>query len=85
MFEIEMMLVEICTHRVVAFTQQDMKCEKCQRIKRDLLSKYCSCSGAWVYKDQQPEDLRKQLELVKRKAEFHGMKWLLEVLTSFGI
>ena len=38
-----------------------------------------------VHKEIQTKDLRKQFEIVKRKAEFHGMEWLAEVLTNYDV
>lgn len=85
MNEIEQTIINICNRKMMAFILQDLKCQKCQQIRRHCLSRYCSCSGSWMYKEIQVKDLRKQLAIVKRKAEFHGMTWLTEVLTSYGI
>lgn len=85
MLMIEMLLVEICTQKVVHYVQQDVKCQKCGQIKRDMLSRYCSCSGKWVNKEVDRQELMDQLSIVKAKAVFHGMKWLQETLERFGI
>ena len=75
---IELLLVQMCSRKIAAYVQQDM-------IKRDTLSRYCSCSGSWVNKDVDATKLREQLAIVKSKAVFHGMKWLQESLERFGI
>ena len=80
MLMIELLLVEICNQKVFHYVQQDVKCQKCGQIKRDTLSRYCSCSGQV---DRQA--LMDQLSIVKSKAIFHGMKWLQETLERFGV
>lgn len=82
---IELLLVQMCSRKIAAYVQQDLKCQKCGQIKRDILSRYCSCSGSWVNKDVDATKLREQLAIVKSKAVFHGMKWLQESLERFGI
>ena len=85
MLMIELLLVEICNQKVFHYVQQDVKCQKCGQIKRDTLSRYCSCSGQWVNKEVDRQALMDQLSIVKSKAIFLGMKWLQETLERFGV
>lgn len=85
MLMIEKMLIDICSRKIKSYILQDLKCQKCQSLRKSNLSRYCSCSGAWVNKEMEAEKLREQLVGIKRKAEFHGMSWLYETLSSFGI
>lgn len=85
MLAIEKMIIDICSRKIKTYLLQDMRCQKCQQLRKNILSRYCSCSGEWVYKEMDPKTLREQLSVVKRKAEFHGMEWLYESLSMYGI
>lgn len=85
MLAIEKMIIDICSRKIKSFVMQDLKCDKCQQLRKNNLSTYCNCSGRWVYKEMKPEEIREQLSVVKQKAEFHGMEWLYETLSTFGI
>lgn len=85
MLVIEKTLVDLCARKIKSFLVQDMRCAKCQQLRKNNLSAYCGCSGKWVYKEMDAQSLREQLAVVKQKAEFHGLEWLHETLVNYGI
>lgn len=85
MMMIEKTIIDICSRKIKSFLKQDMQCSKCQQLRKNNLATYCSCSGKWIYKEVEKNALMDQLAVVKQKAEFHGMEWLYETLTNYGI
>lgn len=85
MLAIEMALVEMCNQMMYSYITQDLCCKNCQQIQRSNMDVYCKCSGKWINKEMQAKDVQEVLSIVKQKAQFHGMEWLTETLTNYGI
>lgn len=43
--EIEMRIIDVVQRKIMSHTLQDLRCIRCKQIKRENLSKLCSCAG----------------------------------------
>ncbi|KAK8809818.1 hypothetical protein WA158_000761 [Blastocystis sp. Blastoise] len=80
---IESRLVEQVNDLLYTFNNQDLCCMKCDRIKTDSLSIYCSCSGNYIYKDISVETLKKKLQIYSNVAKYHEFNWLKETVDQY--
>lgn len=61
------------------FYTQDLKCEKCGKIRVDELSELCDCSGKWTGYIEKSEMLRR-LQIFENIAQYFDLKLLTEVI-----
>lgn len=63
------------------YITQDLRCEKCHTVKRDLMSTNCNCSGNWVCTTK-PEKLSNIVKIYKQVAEFYDYSLVKNALES---
>lgn len=76
---LEEKLIQEMQELVTKFQVQDLRCEKCHKIRDDWLSEYCECSGQWV-ETVGIKDTKNKLETFEGAARFFGFKMVLEGL-----
>lgn len=64
---------------ISSFIIQDVKCNKCHRIKNDAMSAYCSCSGRWELVTSK-NSLLVQLQIYKNVSESFNFILLKDTL-----
>ncbi|XP_055615917.1 DNA polymerase epsilon catalytic subunit 1 isoform X2 [Toxorhynchites rutilus septentrionalis] len=45
MVDVEMRLLDVAQQKMMSYTLQDLRCERCKQIKRENLSQFCPCAG----------------------------------------
>ncbi|ANB11162.1 DNA polymerase epsilon catalytic subunit [Sugiyamaella lignohabitans] len=75
---LEERLIQNIQKLVTSYQIQDLKCEKCKKIKSDELSVRCECSGNWVETIPSSHVL-KSIETYDRVAQFYELKFLQDV------
>merc|ERR1712071_623848 len=75
--EIECMLLDIVNRKSMSFVLQDVQCKKCQEIKRENLTKFCSCAGEFQL-------LQSSANLLQTLNIFHavGRRFQMTLLTQ---
>lgn len=76
---IEARLVGIVQRHVTTFALQDLRCNKCGRVRADNLGAQCSCSGSWGLTVTRKETLRR-LRGLGTIAKFHSLDMLASVV-----
>ena len=79
---IEEHVIERLQAQVASFITQDVKCNKCHKIKEDAMSPYCPCSGKWELAVSK-ESFMAQLQIFKNLAESFDFRTLKETLNDF--
>ncbi|KAF8632650.1 hypothetical protein AX17_004783 [Amanita inopinata Kibby_2008] len=74
---IEFTLIEVVRHLEITFSQQDLRCSKCQQIQSDNVSRYCNCSGSYQL-TRARQDVRRQLRTMVNIAYVHNLNRLKE-------
>jgi len=69
--EVQKMVVQWCT--------QDIKCNKCSRLRTNEFMDHCVCAGAWVGTVKK-EDVREKLGVMKSVANWYGFTMLTDVV-----
>ena len=78
---IETRLIGIAYGYIASFTLQDLRCNKCGKLKDDSLRPHCSCSGTWGLMITRKETIRK-LRSLRTIAEFHSLELLGEAVDA---
>uniref|UniRef100_A0A914NES5 DNA polymerase epsilon catalytic subunit n=1 Tax=Meloidogyne incognita TaxID=6306 RepID=A0A914NES5_MELIC len=76
---IEEMLVERVSKMQTSFALQDWQCVSCKKIGANFLHRHCECSNKFEY-TLKPEELIRNLEMVKRVAIKHRLENLEYVI-----
>ncbi|KAM8817888.1 DNA polymerase epsilon catalytic subunit A isoform 4-T4 [Rhynchonycteris naso] len=76
---IEMALVEALQKKLMAFTLQDLICLKCQGVKENNMSVYCSCAGGFTLTIH-TKVFMEQIGIFRNIAQHYGMSYLMEAL-----
>ena len=79
---IEEHVIERLQAQVASFITQDVKCNKCHKIKEDAMSPYCPCSGKWELAVSK-ESFMAQLQIFKNLAESFDFRTLKGTLNDF--
>jgi len=74
---IEFTLIAMVLELERTFTQQDLRCTKCQQIQSDNVSRYCHCSGAYQF-TLNKADVRRKLRIIVNVAIIHNFGRLKE-------
>ncbi|PFH48591.1 hypothetical protein AMATHDRAFT_5676 [Amanita thiersii Skay4041] len=74
---IEFTLIEMVHSLERTFSQQDMRCSKCQQIQSDNVSRWCACSGSYQLTLTRA-DVRKRLRTIVNVAYIYNMNRLKE-------
>ncbi|ODV64406.1 DNA polymerase epsilon catalytic subunit [Ascoidea rubescens DSM 1968] len=78
---IEEQLVALLQKWITTYCNQDLKCERCKKIRSDPLSKYCICSGSWGY-TMDRKSVLKQIKLLEAVAIHFDFRILLECFSD---
>ncbi|KDN44502.1 putative POL2-DNA polymerase epsilon, calytic subunit A [Tilletiaria anomala UBC 951] len=76
---IEERLVAIAQTYVENYTLQDLRCNKCSKVRADNLAKQCNCSGSWGLTISRMQTLRR-LKSLRSIAAFHSQPYLQEAI-----
>jgi len=68
---IEFSLIEMTRSLERAFSQQDLRCSKCQQIKSDNVSRWCHCSGSYQFTTNKVDVRRKLRTTVNVAREYN--------------
>lgn len=68
---IEFMLIDMARSLERAFSQQDLRCSKCQQIQSDNVSKWCHCSGSYQFTINKADRRRKLRTIVNVAREYN--------------
>ncbi|KAK2460009.1 hypothetical protein APHAL10511_008015 [Amanita phalloides] len=74
---IEFSLIEVVHHLELTFSQQDLRCSKCQQIQSDNISRNCPCSGNYQY-TMTKADCRRRLKTIVNVAYVYNLNRLKE-------
>ncbi|KAH3960225.1 DNA polymerase epsilon catalytic subunit [Parastagonospora nodorum] len=69
--EVQKVVLEWCT--------QDLKCNKCKRLRSNEFMEHCACAGEWVGTKSRG-DVKKKLNTYNNVAGFYGLKMLESVV-----
>ncbi|ODV97381.1 hypothetical protein PACTADRAFT_49103 [Pachysolen tannophilus NRRL Y-2460] len=64
---------------ITTFFMQDLKCEKCNVIKSDSMSEFCSCSGNWV-ETLNKKTIMKKIKVFENISNYYDFKLLRDVM-----
>ncbi|CCH44105.1 DNA polymerase epsilon subunit 1 [Wickerhamomyces ciferrii] len=76
---IEERLINTLEKTITNFFVQDLKCEKCNRVKESNMSDYCSCSGQFV-ESQTKQDVSSSVETFDRISAFYDLRLLKDFI-----
>lgn len=77
----EIKLIDIALRKMMSYNLQDLKCVRCNEIKRENLTLYCPCSGQFESLIS-AKDADTLLSIFLRVAETHDMILLQEMIQS---
>ncbi|XP_067618241.1 DNA polymerase epsilon catalytic subunit 1 [Eurosta solidaginis] len=77
--EIEMRIIDVVQRKIMSYVLQDLRCLRCNEIKRENLAEYCPCAGEFVPLISGTE-IKRLLQTFKRVAEYHKMQLLQETV-----
>ncbi|AET37355.1 DNA polymerase epsilon catalytic subunit Ecym_1099 [Eremothecium cymbalariae DBVPG len=78
---IEENLIQKLQSELNGYMVQDLRCGKCRRVKTDIMSEYCQCSGTWMPSISR-ESLAKNVQLFYSMAEYYGFQLLLSAISD---
>lgn len=67
---------------LMSYTQQDLRCSKCNRAATGMLSPYCECSGTFE-KPIKRGAVQEKLAALDGVAKFYGFSWLEEEVSHY--
>ena len=76
---IEERLIGRVQRMLVEWQTQDLKCEKCRKIRVNDFMEHCGCSGEWGLTVEK-EEVVGRLRVLKRVAWFYGLRMLGDVV-----
>ncbi|XP_010602547.1 DNA polymerase epsilon catalytic subunit A isoform X3 [Fukomys damarensis] len=76
---IEAALVEALQRKLMAFTLQDLVCQKCGGVKETHMPVYCSCAGDFALTIH-TQAFMEQIGIFQNIAQHYGMSYLTETL-----
>ncbi|XP_012159069.1 DNA polymerase epsilon catalytic subunit A [Ceratitis capitata] len=77
--EIEMRIIDVVQRKVMSYVLQDLRCARCNEIKRENLAQFCPCAGEYVPLISGRE-INSLLHTFKRVGEYHKMLLLQETV-----
>lgn len=74
-----MRIIDVVQRKVMSYVLQDLRCARCNEIKRENLAEFCPCAGEFVplISDREINGL---LRTFRRVAEYHKMQLLQETV-----
>jgi len=79
---IEHSLIDTLGRKVMAYTLQDLQCEKCSEIKMENLNAYCSCAGNYTTV-MHKNDMMSYLKIFQAIANYYDMTLLKQILQQY--
>lgn len=76
---IEHRLVKLVQTASAMYQLQDLVCTRCSKVKSDLMSQYCRCSGTFK-PEHTPEMFAKSLLPFRSIAKYYAFDWLAETV-----
>ncbi|XP_030369181.1 DNA polymerase epsilon catalytic subunit A [Scaptodrosophila lebanonensis] len=77
--EIEMRMIDVVQRKMMSYVLQDLRCARCNEIKRDNLAEFCTCAGNFV-----PliggKDIEALLHTFTKVAGYHKMQLLQQTV-----
>ncbi|KAL9693094.1 hypothetical protein quinque_012379 [Culex quinquefasciatus] len=77
--DIEMRLLDVVQRKMMSYTLQDLRCNRCRQIKRENIAQFCPCAGAFENLISAGE-LRRLLGTFLTVADDHRMPLLKETI-----
>lgn len=74
-----MRIIDVVQRKVMSYVLQDLRCARCNQIKRENLAEFCSCAGEFVPLISGRE-VNGLLRTFQRVAEYHKMELLQETV-----
>ncbi|CCE62107.1 hypothetical protein TPHA_0B04380 [Tetrapisispora phaffii CBS 4417] len=74
-------LIQMLVSDFEAYYTQDPRCVKCRRVKKDLMSEHCPCSGNWINTISQAELLQK-VKIYNQVANHYNFIRLTSAITE---
>ena len=72
---IEERLIGVAQTYLENYSLQDLRCNKCGKVRADNLASHCGCSGSWGLTISRVETLRK-LKSLRTIAQYHALPYL---------
>ncbi|XP_037818567.1 DNA polymerase epsilon catalytic subunit 1 [Lucilia sericata] len=77
--EIEMRIIDVVQRKLMSYVLQDLRCTRCNEIKRENLAQFCTCAGEFVPLISGRE-IDQLLRTFRKVAEYHKMDLLQETV-----
>ncbi|XP_017476166.1 PREDICTED: DNA polymerase epsilon catalytic subunit A isoform X2 [Rhagoletis zephyria] len=77
--EIEMRIIDVVQRKAMSYVLQDLRCIRCNEIKRENLAEFCTCAGEFAPLIS-GQEINRLLRTFRRVAEFHKMQLLQETV-----
>ncbi|XP_023169776.2 DNA polymerase epsilon catalytic subunit A [Drosophila hydei] len=77
--EIEMRMIDVLQRKLMSFVLQDLRCARCNEIKRENLAEFCTCAGNFLPLIS-GNDIEKLLKTFSNVASYHKMQLLQETV-----
>lgn len=75
--EIEIRLLDVIQRKIMSYTLQDLRCERCKQIKRENIAEFCPCGGSFVNLIS-TDEIKRILDTFMQVADDHKMELLKE-------
>ncbi|XP_005182541.1 DNA polymerase epsilon catalytic subunit 1 [Musca domestica] len=77
--EIEMRIIDVVQRKLMSYVLQDLRCSRCNEIKRENLAQFCTCAGDFVPLISGKE-IDHLLRTFQNVADYHKMELLHETV-----
>ncbi|EDV91605.1 GH12980 [Drosophila grimshawi] len=77
--EIEMRMIDVLQRKVMSYVLQDLRCVRCNEIKRENLAEFCTCAGNFVPLISGKE-IETLLNTFNNVASYHKMQLLQQTV-----
>lgn len=77
--EIEMRIIDVVQRKLMSYVLQDLRCTRCNEIKRENLAQFCTCAGDFVPLIS-AKDIDQLLRTFLKVADYHKMDLLQETV-----
>ncbi|XP_068152320.1 DNA polymerase epsilon catalytic subunit 1 [Drosophila tropicalis] len=77
--EIEMRMIDVLQRKLMSYVLQDLRCARCNEIKRENLAEFCTCAGNFVPLIS-GKDIKSLLSTFSKVASNHKMQLLQETV-----
>lgn len=74
-----MRIIDVLQRKLMSYVLQDLRCTRCNEIKRENLAQFCTCAGEFVPLISGRE-IDQLLKTIRKVAEYHKMDLLQETV-----